>query len=273
MEDIFEDRPLLELMHEKLGVPVSERKFRAHFGLPSIVTRVLIEDYDQKPLQTLKSLNWLKTYPRNIVFGTLWRCDGNYAVSQVESWLLDLRKQVARAGRRDRASFFGCSCALDGTECRVRRPSRDQEVWYSGKKGCHTIKYEGACTFKGDLIFARGGIPGSVHDAVLARLGGGIATTVLEPAEKAVADLGYVGIDWCITPIKRRPGEDLDHYDRLYNKRLGIGRSTIEHVWARIKSFDAMCARWRHPLYLHEPAFLCLCNAHNLWNLFEPVKA
>ncbi|KAJ4456425.1 putative E3 ubiquitin-protein ligase [Paratrimastix pyriformis] len=216
MEDIFEDRPLLELMHEKLGVPVSERKFRAHFGLPSMVTRVLIEDYDQKPLQTLKSLNWLKTYPRNIVFGTLWRCDGNYAVSQVESWLLDLRNKWhelddAIERRLDiifpDPIFLGAH-ALDGTECRVRRPSRDQEVWYSGKKGCHTIKYEGACT--------------SVR--------GGIATTVLEPAEKAVADLGYVGIDWCITPIKRRPGEDLDHYDRLYNKRLGIGRSTIEHA-------------------------------------------
>ncbi|KAJ4454945.1 hypothetical protein PAPYR_10240 [Paratrimastix pyriformis] len=91
MEDIFEDRPLLELMHEKLGVPASERKFRAHFGLPSMVTRVLIEDYHQETVQVLKSLNWLKTYPRNIVFGTLWRCDGNYAVSKVEGWLLQMR--------------------------------------------------------------------------------------------------------------------------------------------------------------------------------------
>ncbi|KAJ4454946.1 putative DDE superfamily endonuclease [Paratrimastix pyriformis] len=128
--------------------------------------------------------------------------------------------------------FFGCTCALDGTECHIRRPVRDQAVWYSGKKGCHTIKYEGACTAKGELIFARGGIPGCIHDSVLTRLGGGLAT-MLEPGESAVADLGYIGIDWCVTPIKRRPREDLDHYDRLYNQRHGFGRAVIEHLFRR----------------------------------------
>ncbi len=32
---------------------------------------------------------------------------------------------------------------LDATECPIRRPTRNQRIYYSGKKKCHTVKYEG----------------------------------------------------------------------------------------------------------------------------------
>ncbi len=32
---------------------------------------------------------------------------------------------------------------LDATECPIRRPSRYQRIYYSGKKKEHTVKYEG----------------------------------------------------------------------------------------------------------------------------------
>src|SRR4051794_35737324 len=93
--------------------------------------------------------------------------------------------------------------ALDGTECPIQRPLdwETQFNYYSGKKGCHTIKYEvRVCISNGRLVWLAGGVPGRVHDISLARNSG--ILNQLQPGELILADKGYVGDDSFITPFK-----------------------------------------------------------------------
>ena len=71
--------------------------------------------------------------------------------------------------------FDGLNLIVDGTECRIQRPSMDsvQRLFYSGKKKCHTIKYEVAVNkANGHFCWVNGPFPGSVHDITMLRLGG-----------------------------------------------------------------------------------------------------
>jgi hypothetical protein len=91
------------------------------------------------------------------------------------------------------AIFEGILIIVDGTECRIQRPNGSvQRVFYSGKKKCHTIKYEiGVRITDGKLLWINGPYPGKTHDKTM--LEGGDLCSYLLPGETLLGDKGYQG--------------------------------------------------------------------------------
>ena len=60
---------------------------------------------------------------------------------------------------------------VDSTECPIQRPCKVlQEIFYSGKKKKHTLKYEiGVSIQTGLIVWIGGGMTGSTHDLTIAR--------------------------------------------------------------------------------------------------------
>src|SRR5690349_13612686 len=89
--------------------------------------------------------------------------------------------------------FEGVLVIVDGTECPIMRPnSIIQNVFYSGKKKRHTIKYEVAVRVSdGLLVWISGPFPGKVHD--MAMLHDGNLCSYLVNQERILGDKGYQG--------------------------------------------------------------------------------
>lgn len=119
------------------------------------------------------------------------------------------------------------SFVLDGTECPINRPSPHiQEVFYSGKSGQHSIKYEvGVHPETGFLVWVGGPTPGSVHDLTLARMSG--VLRLLGENDFILADKGYVGEFNIITPFK---GKNLSDDEKKINRILGSIQWIVEHI-------------------------------------------
>jgi len=99
---------------------------------------------------------------------------------------------------------------LDGTECPIQRPQNNevQRYFYSGKSKKHSIKYEvGVKVQDSAILWVYGGEPGSVHDLTMARTGG--IENQINLNEYIMADKGYIGENYFITPI-RNPTTELE---------------------------------------------------------------
>jgi len=161
------------------------------------------------------------------------------------------------------------NCVLDVTECEIERPTQYeiQQQYYSGKSHCHSIKYEIGVNLKtGRFVWIAGGIPGSVHDLVIAK-NSGILTALL-PGEKILADKAYVGDAHFITPFKSPATMDEFHI----NSTISQLRQIVEHTIQRIKIFNCTQIKWRHDLSLHPLMFSTICKVLNLEFLFHPVQ-
>jgi len=111
---------------------------------------------------------------------------------------------------------------IDCTECELERPENSvlQKVFYSGKAGRHTVKYEVGVNMVSGLVVwnpVAGAVPGKVHDLeVLERNGiknylqGGFV----------LADKGYNGCLYAVTPIKGKKRTCLNRHSKLIS---GLG--------------------------------------------------
>lgn len=159
--------------------------------------------------------------------------------------------------------------ALDATECPIQKPSDYdiQKIFYSGKAGMHTIKYEiGTELQTGLFVWIFGGIPGSVHDLSMARI-----STILDqilPGEFILADKGYIGEDKFITALKQpKNGEEEQFNSIIYSKRI-----IVENSIGRIKFFNFTTREWRHDLELHALAMKALIRILNIDIQFRPLR-
>jgi hypothetical protein len=129
---------------------------------------------------------------------------------------------------------------VDATECPIQRPcSKIQEVFYSGKKKKHTMKYEiGISIQTGLIVWLGGGVSGAVHDMTIAKDG------LLQqyPDKLFISDKGYFGNEQFITPFKSPSTEA----EQLWNSILRSLRVSVEHTYGRIKIFHCLNTPWRH---------------------------
>ena len=143
-----------------------------------------------------------------------------------------------------------------------------QEVFYSGKAGMHTIKYEIWTELQtGLFVWIFGGIPGSVHDLSMARI-----STILDqilPGEFILADKGYIGENHFITPLKKPTNEE---EEQEYNSFIYSKRIIVENSIGRIKFFNFSTREWRHDLELHALAMKALVRILNIDIQFRPLR-
>jgi hypothetical protein len=131
----------------------------------------------------------------------------NRAVMRIEPILAKISHfEKKRISSKDDLSTL----IIDVTEQRVERPSKNQKVYYSGKKKCHTLKTEIQINKKGKIISISKAHPGSVHDIKIRK-----EEKPIDPSSRVLADSAYQGLA-AIHPKTFIP------YKRSKNKKLGI---------------------------------------------------
>jgi hypothetical protein len=159
------------------------------------------------------------------------------------------------------------SCIIYTTECPIQRPCKIlQQIFYSGKKKRHTLKYEiGISVHTGLIVWIGGGVSGSNQDLTIAK------EELMQVHEDRIfiGDKGYVGHERILTPLKTPQRE----CEELWNSILGKLRVPIEHVFGRIKIFHCLNVPWRHNILYHPIVFHVITNFVNFDLIFYPIKA
>lgn len=149
--------------------------------------------------------------------------------------------------RRDTEQEVLSTIILDTTEQRIERPSKEQKVYYSGKKKCHTIKTEIQINKKGKIISISKPHPGSMHDFNIRKQEKPIDFRVF-----VLADSGYQGLKdihpRSFIPFKKPKNKELGIAKSYYNKILSKKRIKVEHSIGSIKKYRILQDRYRNKI-------------------------
>lgn len=159
---------------------------------------------------------------------------------------------------------------VDGTEREIERPKDKtrQKDYYSGKKKEHTVKNQVLINpRRKKILYVSKTITGRVHDKK-ALINDGVLT--LAPIKsRGLGDLGYQGVmDDCpwlnvVTPIKRRPKQELEETDKITNKALSSLRVRVEHVIGKLKINKILCYPFRSNIDFADQIFKNICCLYN----------
>lgn len=145
---------------------------------------------------------------------------------------------------------------VDATENPIPRPKEKtaRKLYYSGKKGEHTIKSQLLTTRK-LILHASGNLPGKVSDnTVLA--GSGIMHSIPEDVQVNL-DRGYEGAEErypnnkIYKPKRAQRNHPLTLFEKLYNHIINKTRILVEHVIGRLKKFRIMSELYRNRRSAH----------------------
>ena len=124
----------------------------------------------------------------------------------------------------------------DGSERRRQRPQKGQEVYYSGKKQCHTLKNLLVVHPDNQRVwFLSQTVPGSKHDKKLSDEAE-MAFPHLAVVEQDTGFQGYEQDNIIIVQPKKKPrGQELSPADLFMNKAISAGRVIVKNVIAGVK--------------------------------------
>lgn len=149
--------------------------------------------------------------------------------------------------------------AIDVTETKIDRPSKNQKAYYSGKKKVHSIKTQVEIGLSTLFIYSITFAKGHMHDFALFKS----SKHDYNKDTVEFVDKGYIGIEKIhknsIIPIKASKNHPLTKDEKWYNNEVSKNRIAIEHVNAFIKKFKIFGTRFRNrrknfKLYM---AFIC----------------
>jgi len=151
---------------------------------------------------------------------------------------------------------------LDGTE----RPIPDrQEYFYSGKKGCHTVKNNLIINDKKQILYLSPTVEGKLHDKTLAQ------EMELHFPDRGILmqDLGYQGFKpeqaTVVMPIKKPKGGKLTQQQKDFNKRLSSTRIAVEHAIGSVKRLNILQRKVRLRIEdVQDRVMLIATGLHNI---------
>ncbi len=180
-----------------------------------------------------------------------------------------LKGQIEHTGE----VFQNILSIIDGTECRIKRFTNwaDQAIYYSNKKKIHAVKYQVCVNIcSGDICHISIMWPGRAHDKRIFDNFIPFVKNEMRENEKFLGDKGYVGSNLIVTPIK---GSNLLEEQLAYNYTIGAVRVLVERVIGRMKIFQCLVQKWRHPIEFHEVVFNCIGKLVNFINEFRPINS
>jgi nuclease HARBI1 len=123
---------------------------------------------------------------------------------------------------------------IDGTARRICRPSRDQDICYSGHKKYHALKYQSIVTPDGLIVHLFGPVEGSRHDAFMLHLSGIHAILQKPPFSHFVlyGDGGYYDSPFLTAPFKVPSSAQ----QVQFNKRMSKVRVSVEWAFGRVSN-------------------------------------
>ncbi|CAF3821176.1 unnamed protein product, partial [Rotaria sordida] len=83
----------------------------------------------------------------------------------------------------------------------------------------------------------------SVHDITVLRESGLLEH--VNDSVQIIADKGYVGEDYVITPRKKRYGQELTDEDKNLNRDINSARAAIENINQRLKTYGILGGVYR----------------------------
>ena len=156
---------------------------------------------------------------------------------------------------------------LDGTERPIPRPTdyEKQKYYYSGKKGCHTIKNNLIINKEKQILYLSPTVEGKQHDKTLAE------EMELEfPSEGVLMqDLGFLGFEpdriKVVMPEKKPKNQSLSSEDKAYNKLISSMRVVVEHAIGSVKRLRIVKDKIRMRIEnIQDTVMLIAAGLHNL---------
>lgn len=272
----------------------SRRTFSAKIGVPpSVIGRMYtryFQDFQEAKVDLVDLLVTMNFFKENLSFDSL---GANWQMSRTACFDLVMRTQSKLfqildeiAWKRNEAwhpeevvppqghPFEGVTFSIDGIECGIAKPADpDQEnVWYSDKAGQHTVKYE-LCTHisSGRIMWAAGGIPGSVNDIRLANTSG--VLDIIPAGERGLADKGYAYAprNKLLAMLKKDKGP-LTYDETVFNRTISALRIEVERVNGRLKNFSSLWRSRNRDRNVHTMMFSILCNIVNIQMELQPLR-
>jgi hypothetical protein len=158
--------------------------------------------------------------------------------------IIDFEKRKVKEHLNDKAKI-----SIDGTDCPIQEQSPFDGKWWSHKTNGPGLRYEvGVCIATGFIVWINGGYPcGEFPDLKIFRLS---LRGLIDDEEKVIADGGYKGEDSIWT---KGHSEDAAAVESLF-------RARHENVNSRLKIFNCLTNRFRHPLHIHGRCFYAVAN-------------
>ena len=192
-------------------------------------------------------LFYLRQMPTFEVLGIQFDISKTEANDTFHKWLLILRKLLPASlleELENQPENREMLCELleeiellvDTTEQARQRPKnyREQKKYYSGKKGCHSLKNSViSCSQGEDIIDVTVGARGPEADINLFRQ----QQDKFSETQQFVGDKAYVGAARTTTPTKKPKGGELTSEQKEENKQISHRRIFIEHLIRRLKIF------------------------------------
>lgn len=102
-----------------------------------------------------------------------------------------------------------------------------------------------ATTLAGQLAWVSDPAPGATHDLTALRASG---LLVGRSRGRDLADKGYLGAG-LLTPIRKPPGQDLDEWQKRFNRDHAGIRYVVERSIAHLKNWKTLTTPYRRPLH------------------------
>lgn len=156
---------------------------------------------------------------------------------------------------------------LDGTERPIPRPvcPDRREYFYSGKKGCHTVKNNLIINESKQVLYLSPTVEGKLHDKTLAQ-----EMELHFPSQGVLMqDLGYQGFFpehvTVVMPIKKSKGRKLTQKQKDFNKRTSSMRIAVEHAIGSVKRLNILQHKIRLRIEdIKDQIMLIATGLHNL---------
>ncbi|MDR1441742.1 MAG: transposase family protein [Bifidobacteriaceae bacterium] len=133
---------------------------------------------------------------------------------------------------------------VDGTYVPTGNRKAAGSANYSGKRHCQCLSVQVACDLGGGLIAVSDPVPGARHDAAAIELTGWRAA--LQDADW-LADSAYAATN-AITPVRKKPGQQLHESDKAFNKQVSHFRCVVERCISHLKNWRILSHGYRRRL-------------------------
>ncbi|CAF1219234.1 unnamed protein product [Rotaria sordida] len=138
---------------------------------------------------------------------------------------------------------------VDSTFIAIPEPydSEQRKAYYHSKSPTnYGIKIQIACNFHHRIVDVFECYHGSVHDITVLR-GSGLLEHVNDSVQ-IIADKGYIGEDYVVTPRKKPHGRELKDEDKNFNRDINSARAAIENINQRLKTYAILGGVYRRAI-------------------------
>jgi hypothetical protein len=112
----------------------------------------------------------------------------------------------------------------------------ERKTYYHGKSPTnYGFKVQIACGFRHRIVHVSEFFKGSVHDLTILRESG--LLEYVEDNVQIIADKGYTGEPYVVTPRKKPRGGELTTEDKDFNRNICSARAAIENLNQRMKQY------------------------------------